>query len=109
MEASQTGLLAAVQLSSDYRRRFRLTSAGTFALKGVRDPVAAVRVEGHAGDVLPPELFGRREATDRLEQIIRQARDGIGGLALVVGDAGMGKSALVTVCPVTLPRMASDV
>ena len=105
MEASQSGLLAAVQPSSDYRPRFRLTPAGTFALKGVREPVAAVRVEDHAGHVVPPELFGRRDTTDRLDQIIRQALDGIGGLVLVVADAGMGKSALVTWC---VSRAAAD-
>ena len=95
MEASPTGLLAALPLSSHYRRRFRLTSAGTFALKGVREPVAAVRLEDQEGRAVPAELFGRRHAIEQLDQAVRRARDGSGGVRLVVGDAGMGKSALV--------------
>jgi class 3 adenylate cyclase len=93
MEASSSGLLAAVRASSQYPRRFRLSSAGMFALKGVREQVAAVRVEDQAA--VATELFGRRDATDQLSQIMRRAGEGIGGVALVVGDAGMGKSALL--------------
>ena len=96
MEASSKGLLAAVPPSSHDSGRFRMTSAGTFALKGVREPVAAVRVEDQAGGAIPAELFGRRNATDQLDHTIRRARDGSGGMVLVVGDAGIGKSVLAT-------------
>ena len=95
METSAAGLLAAVRVSSRPDGRLRLTPAGTFTLKGVRDPVGAVRVEDQTGGAVPAQLFGRGDATDRLETMIRRARDGSGGMALVVGEAGMGKSTLV--------------
>jgi hypothetical protein len=107
MEASSTGLLAAVRLSSHYGRRFRLTSAGTFALRGVREPVAAVRVEDQADGVVPPELFGRRKATEQLDQIIRRARDGSGGrgayrLTWSAGHAAaMGVRCVIGQCDLT--------
>ena len=95
MEASPAGLLAAVRTSSHNGGRLRLTPAGTFTLKGVGEPVAAVRVEDQTAEAVPAQLFGRRDATDQLDALMRRASDGSGSVAFVVGDAGMGKSALV--------------
>jgi hypothetical protein len=62
MEASPTGLLAALPLASHYRRRFRLTSAGTFALKGACTPAVPRRGEGRRSEAgtARAELFGRQ-------------------------------------------------
>ena len=40
--------------------------------------------------------MGRREELAALEETLAQARNGVGALALIAGDAGLGKSRLIT-------------
>ncbi|MFJ9590832.1 helix-turn-helix transcriptional regulator [Streptomyces acidicola] len=41
------------------------------------------------------ELFGRREETTVLDELLSQARDGAGGALVLWGEPGIGKSALL--------------
>lgn len=43
----------------------------------------------------PPVLHGRDAELDRLRELLRAARDGRGGALVVLGEAGMGRTALL--------------
>ncbi len=47
------------------------------------------------GRVSSSRFVGRREELAALETTLAQARDGVGALALIAGDAGLGKSRLI--------------
>ncbi len=93
MDAAEQGLLAALPLPAHRAPRFALVPVGSLELKGI-GAVAAARVEEHAGPVAT-ELHGRRRETEALGERLDGAARGEGGLVLVVGDAGMGKSSLI--------------
>jgi class 3 adenylate cyclase/predicted ATPase len=83
---------------------FVLEDLGTHALKGVAEPMPVYRVLGpieahHDEDEAPtpgvPTLVGRDEEIGLLRRRWDQAREGLGQVVLVSGEAGIGKSALV--------------
>jgi class 3 adenylate cyclase/predicted ATPase len=84
---------------------FALEDRGTHALKGVTEPMQVFRVLGpieeayHDEDEVPalgvPTLVGRDEEIGLLRRRWDQAREGLGQVVLVSGEAGIGKSALV--------------
>jgi class 3 adenylate cyclase/tetratricopeptide (TPR) repeat protein len=83
--------------------RFELESLGTHELKGIASPVEVWRVstvrvqsrfEARVGGRVST-LVGRRAELDRLADAWRTALGGRWGSALVVGDAGIGKSRLL--------------
>ncbi len=95
MDRASHGLLAALPLPQHHLGRFRLVSAGTLDLKGVRDPVATARLEDRARvppDPMSRELPGREQETKRLDQLLHAAQEGIGAMALIIGEPGIGKS-----------------
>jgi class 3 adenylate cyclase len=94
MDAATQGLLAGLPLPVHRAPRFKLIPVGDFELKGIGGAVSAARVEAHAGDP-STDLHGRHRETEALAALLEGARRGSGGLALVVGHAGMGKSSLV--------------
>ena len=55
------------------------------------------RARSIAGDVVAdePEMVGRAEELQRLNGAVDHARDGVGQVVLVLGEAGIGKSRLV--------------
>ncbi len=57
-----------------------------------KPPVLALPVE--ATPPSRPSLAGRVQELARLQELVERARDGAGGLAIVVGDPGIGKSRL---------------
>jgi DNA-binding CsgD family transcriptional regulator len=57
-------------------------------------PYSAGRVIG-SGDTAPPDLLGRTGERQWLAALLRKARDGHGGVVVVRGEAGIGKSALL--------------
>jgi class 3 adenylate cyclase/predicted ATPase len=83
---------------------FALEDLGTHALKGVAEPMPVYRVLGpieaqHDEDEAPalgvPTLVGRDEEIGLLRRRWDQAREGLGQVVLINGEAGIGKSALV--------------
>jgi len=72
-----------------------------FVVKGKSAPVSASLVLGIRADPRPqgrsgaPALVGRAHERALIEELIAQARDGRGGVLALVGEAGIGKSALV--------------
>ncbi len=83
---------------------FRLRDAGTFELKGKREPARLWEVEttteviaaarGLGGRTAP--LVGRTNELDRLNQILAGLDDGQGSVVALLGEPGVGKSRLVS-------------
>ena len=83
---------------------FTLEDLGTHALKGVAEPMQVFRVlrpieahhdEEEAPAMGIPTLVGRDEEIGLLRRRWDQAKEGLGQVVLVSGEAGIGKSALV--------------
>jgi class 3 adenylate cyclase/tetratricopeptide (TPR) repeat protein len=73
---------------------------GAHALRGVPAPVGLYRIlrasSGRPSSARPPtRLVGRQEELDLLGQCWERSRKGVGQLALIVGEPGIGKSRLV--------------
>jgi class 3 adenylate cyclase len=83
------------------RSGFTFTELGKIYLKGVPDPVAACEVHSEAPDAPPTALatqvpmVGRDAELSRLLARFGEAANGHGGLVLVSGEPGMGKSRMV--------------
>jgi class 3 adenylate cyclase len=80
------------------RKAFRFEEIGALELKGIEAPVAACRVlyqTDAAGSALERTPFvGRGAEIARLSRRLERAAAGEGGLALVVGEPGIGKTRL---------------
>jgi class 3 adenylate cyclase/tetratricopeptide (TPR) repeat protein len=83
---------------------FDLSQLGRSSIKGFADPVPAWRVIGegkaesrfealHGARVIP--LVGREEELDLVLSRWRQVKEGVGHVALISGEPGIGKSRLV--------------
>lgn len=78
-----------------------LAQGGTHVFKGKSEPVAAFEVVGLG---TPPEvahiegiaLVGRTEERATVQAALAGLSTGVGGIVLVLGDAGLGKSRLVS-------------
>jgi class 3 adenylate cyclase/tetratricopeptide (TPR) repeat protein len=80
--------------------RFATEPLEPFLVKGKSLPVSASRVgpvlsADQAGRPTSP-FVGRRDELDRLRAALARATDGAGGLVELVGEAGIGKSRLIT-------------
>jgi class 3 adenylate cyclase len=83
---------------------FDVQPMGQVQVKGRREPVNAYRVVGPSaapGSLrgiagLSSPLVGRRAELDRLLTALTQLRDGRGAVVSVIGEAGLGKSRLVS-------------
>jgi class 3 adenylate cyclase/tetratricopeptide (TPR) repeat protein len=67
-------------------------------LKGIREPVQAVAVGEPVGQVhgdVDDQLHGREEELAQLRDVLARAKAGTGSCIEVVGEAGVGKSALL--------------
>jgi class 3 adenylate cyclase len=79
--------------------RFVLESLGEFSVKGRVQPVAAwrlVRVQTGTRAPAPTPLVGREAEVTRLRAAVEEVTAGRGQLLLLVGDAGIGKTRLLT-------------
>jgi len=79
----------------------RSTSLGEHDLKGISKPVTAVSVQGigysrHLSPAGSEALSGRQEPLDRFSKLWKAAQEGHGGVILIRGEAGIGKSSLLT-------------
>ena len=77
---------------------FGFSALGKLALKGVSEPVATlqVRYEAPVGPALPPTVpfVGREGEMRQLSRRLADATAGRGGLVLVAGEPGIGKTRL---------------
>ena len=92
-------LLATRELVANSSGRFTVTEQPPFTAKGKRAPVHAVNIGAAmaAGDGFDRAPFrGRDEELATLLSAARAAADGIGQVVELVGEAGMGKSRLLT-------------
>jgi class 3 adenylate cyclase len=88
------------------QEKFRLEDLGPHELKGVTEPMAVFRVLGPSemrrdeDESVPNSgvvLVGRDEEIGLLRRRWEQSRDGPGQVVLLTGEAGIGKSSLVTI------------
>jgi class 3 adenylate cyclase/tetratricopeptide (TPR) repeat protein len=86
---------ATVRLTSD---EFDFAPVGELTLKGKAEPVPAWRVVGPRsteGVAEQSALIGRDRELALVDEVIAELRGGQGGLLLVTGEAGIGKSRLL--------------
>jgi class 3 adenylate cyclase/tetratricopeptide (TPR) repeat protein len=80
------------------RRSFELESVGQLTLKGKAHPVAAWRVvRQRAATIETRALVGRDDDLRILNRTVEQLCTGTGGVVIVSGEAGVGKSSLLDV------------
>ena len=82
--------------------RARVESLGRISLKGAREPAEVFRILEVGGPATSPvdrrervQPVGRAAERQLLRESIDELRNGVGGVVVVRGDAGMGKSTLV--------------
>jgi class 3 adenylate cyclase/DNA-binding SARP family transcriptional activator len=86
------------------QRSFEWQTMGGIAAKGYSEPVAAYRPlkhrampgKGRGIEGLESPLVGRDQEVHALDEAIERLQAGVGGIVTVVGEAGIGKSRLVT-------------
>jgi hypothetical protein len=78
------------------RQAFEFAGLGEVALPGMREPVAVSQVTYEIDQpttlLSHPPFVGRGEEIARLENMLQQAREGRGGLLMLVGEPGIGKT-----------------
>ncbi len=78
------------------RRAFQFRDRGLLDLKGLAEPVAACEAlyqrEEPSSSLAHTPFVGRLNETSRLHDRLAQAADGNGGLVMLVGEPGIGKT-----------------
>jgi class 3 adenylate cyclase len=85
--------------ASRLAERFVLEPIGDVAVKGRAEPVVASRLVGPRPAAEPPartRLVGREHEVDRLRSAVDDLRAGRGQVLLLVGDAGLGKTRMLS-------------
>ncbi len=79
--------------------QFEWEPLGNLSLRGIRQPVAAYRPLTPVFSVeyaYPPPLIGREAEFQALKSCVEGLYSGKGGIAIIIGERGMGKSLLVS-------------
>ncbi len=104
----QTAEAGTVQVAHDtyklVRSLFEFEPLGGIDVKGKSEPVPVYRVLSRNSQVdrvrgiegLQAEMVGREAELDALQQVITNLRQGVGRVVCVLGEAGMGKSRLIS-------------
>ncbi|MGE3819310.1 MAG: AAA family ATPase, partial [Isosphaeraceae bacterium] len=97
MQAAGPGnLLCDEETRRDARARIAFETLPLISVKGRTEPVPVFRPFGEAAAAPPPRhLFGRRAERARLAGYLDELLGGVGRVATVEGEAGLGKSRLV--------------
>ncbi|MCX7682125.1 MAG: AAA family ATPase [Anaerolineae bacterium] len=80
------------------RSQFEWQPLGTLSLRGISQPVAVYRPIApvvSTGYAYPPPLIGREAEFQALKECVAGLYSGRGGIVIVMGERGMGKSLLV--------------
>ena len=86
------------------RHRFEVEDLEPIQAKGKKEPLTAFRIQNQRPEPLPVRgieglespLVGRDVERESIELAIKRLREGQGGILTLVGEAGLGKSRLVT-------------
>lgn len=104
----QTASPGTIQISHDtyklIKPLFEFESLGGITVKGKEEPVNVYRVLGRkAGfsrargiEGLHAEMVGRQREMEVLHQVVDRLRQGVGRMIFVLGEAGLGKSRLIS-------------
>lgn len=104
----QTAEPGTVQIAYDTHKLvkplFDFEELGGIAVKGKEEPVQAYRVLGRKGSAgrvrgiegLHADLVGREVELETMCNLVADLRQGVGRIVCVLGDAGMGKSRLIS-------------
>ncbi len=96
MEAAGSGMLCTEEVADRVRRSVSLAPERPLALKGLRWPLRSFRVRDAAAvDDAADVLFGREDEQGTLDQCLDRFETGSGTVLWLVGEAGLGKTALV--------------
>jgi len=110
MTAATTGILCDAPTERASRTVFKFEERGALQLAGLGDMAAVYRpAEQQVVPTSSPVLIGRERELDVLRHTFSEARDGGKRLLAVVGESGIGKSALITAFADALRSMASTV
>ena len=81
------------------RMAFTFRDCGEFELKGIATPVATSEVvyeiDQPAAILSHPPFVGRMDELAKLDEVLRLAQSGQGGLLMLVGEPGIGKTRVV--------------
>ena len=103
----QTASPGTVQISEETQKLvaplFDLEPLGEIEIRGKSEPVTAYRVLRHRAapgrlrgiEGLSAPLIGRSAEFEALQSLLVRAREGRGGIASIIGEAGLGKSRLL--------------
>lgn len=104
----QTAKPGTVQISQDtyklVKSLFEFEELGGIQVKGKEEPVKAFRVVGRKAigrlargiEGLHAEMVGREAELQTLSNVIADLKQGVGKIVVVLGEAGLGKSRLVS-------------
>ncbi|MDB5351001.1 MAG: hypothetical protein JWN86_2248 [Planctomycetota bacterium] len=90
------GMLCDEATSRAARPRLAFQALEPISVKGKADPVRIFRPAGVSdASTMSRPLFGRSKERGVLDQTLRDLREGRGGVVVIEGDAGLGKSCLI--------------
>ncbi len=96
MEAAGDGVLCTEEIADRVRRIASLSPERPLTLKGIRWPIRAFRVnEALLLNEHTESLYGREDEQATVDQCLAAFEQGRGTVLSIVGEAGLGKTALV--------------
>jgi class 3 adenylate cyclase len=96
MEAARSGLLCTDDIADRVRHAISLSPERPLTLRGMRRPLHAFRVRADSSiDDQTEVLYGREDEQAKLDQHLDAFENGRGTVLWMVGDAGLGKTALI--------------
>jgi class 3 adenylate cyclase/tetratricopeptide (TPR) repeat protein len=96
MQAAHGGVLCDAATFQAARARLRFQALPTIRVKGKADPVAVYRPVELAGTVDgPATVLGRTAERTKLVERLEALQEGTGGLVVIAGEPGIGKSRLL--------------
>ena len=94
-ESDADGVLAAASTHDEARDRIPFERLPAYVLKGMVDPIDVYRARGVVVGDRPATLVDRRDEMSAAIAIMEGATAGVGGLVIIEGEPGIGKSRLV--------------